>query len=88
MAAPKARVFFPAGICSALHHGHEQSDQSGFLPNLSLISCLLIYGRQERANHATAILWRREKYGSDDPAMPFSGNKRFLCLMKDAGTGL
>jgi hypothetical protein len=56
MAAPKARVFFPVGIRSTLYHGHEQSDQVGFLPILSLISCLLIYGRQERANHATAIL--------------------------------
>jgi hypothetical protein len=61
MAAPKARVFLSWIFGINLGLGRIKSDQFGFLPILSLIFCLLIYERQERANYATPIWGEKDK---------------------------
>jgi hypothetical protein len=41
--------------------GRKKSYQSGFLPILPLIFCLLIYERQQRPNCATPIFLKAER---------------------------
>jgi hypothetical protein len=68
----RRRVFYPpAVIHSSSIIGVKKSDQVGFLPILSLISCLLIYERQQRPNYATRIfLTAGEMTGRVVPPVP------------------
>jgi hypothetical protein len=68
-----------------LTYGQENSDQSGFLPILSLISCLLIYERQQRGNHATAIFLTAEKMAGRLSRPCQFGGKGIFMLMEKAG---
>jgi hypothetical protein len=77
---------FPFAILP-LTYGQEKSDQSGFLPILSLISCLLIYERQQRGNHATAIFLTAEKMAGRLIRPCQFGVKRIFMMMKKTGIG-
>ena len=52
---------FALGFASSVGLGNEKSDQSGFHPILPLIFCLLVYGRQQKPNNATPIIFRKGK---------------------------
>jgi hypothetical protein len=88
LAAPQgACLFFLDALYQLPAKAPKKSDAAGFLP-CCFFSCLLIYGRHIRVNHATLIfrsaVKREGRYPLDDN---FAG-KLFFCGMKTDGTKL